>query len=96
MIIKPDGGEIRPITGIVDTGATFSLFPSYILNYFPDIKKIDHTIWGIMDSPECHLLSELACIDIIDPETYFTVTSLYEEIKKINIKKRNKNKIKNE
>ena len=96
MIIKPDGGEIRPITGIVDTGATFSLFPSYILNYFPDIKKIDYTIWGIMDSPECHLLSELACIDIIDPETYFTVTSLYEEIKKINIKKRNKNKIKNE
>ena len=64
LIIKPDGGEIRPITGIIDTGATFSLFPSYILNYFPDIKKIDHTIWRIMDSPECHLLSELACIDI--------------------------------
>ena len=33
---------------------------------------------------------------LIDPEMYFTVTSLYEEIKKINIKKRNKNKLKNE
>ena len=64
VIMKPDGGEIRPITGIIDTGAIFSLFPSYILNYFPEINKISHTIWGIMDSPECHLLAELACIDI--------------------------------
>lgn len=59
--ILKDGSELTPIKAIIDTGAILSLFPEYILAHYPGIKTEEHTLWGIVDSRECHLSAKLAC-----------------------------------
>lgn len=64
-LIKPDDTASTPIRAIVDTGAVFSLFPGYLLNDYPKIRTEDHTLWGIVDIPECHIKAKLAKVPII-------------------------------
>ena len=59
-----DGTELTPIKAIVDTGAILSLFPQKLLNFYPGLETVDHTLWGIVDSAECHLSSKLANINV--------------------------------
>ena len=64
VFLLPDGSESFPITGIIDTGASFSLFPQRILDEFPGVRTEDHTLWGIVDAPECHVHAKLAVVNI--------------------------------
>ena len=63
--IRPDTSRSTPIRAIIDTGAVFSLFPENLLDDYPNIKTENHTLWGIIDTPECHITTKLAKIPII-------------------------------
>lgn len=64
-LIKPDNTTTTPIRAIVDTGAVFSLFPGYLLDDYPTIRTVSHTLWGIVDVPECHITAKLAKVPIV-------------------------------
>lgn len=63
--VKSDKSLGPPLRAIVNTGAIISLFPGYLLNEYPDIQTENHTLWGIVDTPECHLTTKLAKVPII-------------------------------
>ena len=64
IFIKPDGTSSFPLRGIIDTGAILSLFPMKFLAFYPDLPTEDHTLWGIVDTPECHIQAKLGVIPI--------------------------------
>lgn len=49
---------------ILDTGAPFSLFSSEILALLEPTDLIPHTVYGIVNRPECQLGSQLGKINI--------------------------------
>jgi hypothetical protein len=64
VFIKEDHSLSLPVKGIIDTGAILSLFPMKYLDFYPSINTEDHTLWGIVDAPECHLQAKLASVNI--------------------------------
>ncbi len=63
--IKADNTSTIAIDTIIDTGAILSLFPETILDDFPGIEYEEHTLWGIIDAPECYLTTKLAVVPIV-------------------------------
>ncbi len=84
--IKPDSSSTIAIDAIFDTGAIFSLFPGTLLNEYPDIKYETHTLWGIVDAPECQVKTRMATVPIklIDNEgnesPILTILGAFSEI----------------
>lgn len=64
-IINSDKSRTIPIKAIVDTGATFSLFPDYLLKGLTGIMTVEHTVSGILDIPECHIRTQLCLISVV-------------------------------
>ena len=62
--VGTDGIESNPVSAIVDTGALISLFPITFLQYYPGLKVLDHTLWGIVDAPECHVQAKIGVVEI--------------------------------
>lgn len=51
--------------GIIDTGATISIFPGEILALLDDkFPTQTHTMWGIVNKKECQIIVDLAEISI--------------------------------
>lgn len=50
--------------GIIDTGATVSIFPGEILDEL-NLKNLEyHTMWGIVNKKECQIIVDLAEVSI--------------------------------
>ena len=64
IFVASDGRELIPIDAIIDTGAILSLFPKSVLSSYHNIVTEDHTLWGIVDTPECQVPAKLAKVTI--------------------------------
>ncbi|MHA1264261.1 MAG: hypothetical protein ACTSRS_03420 [Candidatus Helarchaeota archaeon] len=58
------GNEVLSTQAIFDTGAPFSIIPASFLELFGSIHLISHTIWGIVNKPECHIKADFANITL--------------------------------
>ena len=61
-LLDQDKRLVLTLDTILDTGAILSLLPKTFLRYYPDLITISHTIWGIVDSPECLINAEIGVI----------------------------------
>jgi len=57
--------EVLSTQAIFDTGAPFSMIPASFLKLFSPIHSISHSIWGIVNKPECHIKADLANITLM-------------------------------
>lgn len=63
--ITSNNAALIPIDAIIDTGAIISLFPGVLLEEFPEIPYEEHTLWGIVNAPECQIKAKIAVVDVI-------------------------------
>ena len=56
-LLNDDKKSVLSLDTLLDTGAILSLLPKAFLRYYPDLTTVSHTIWGIVDSPECLIIT---------------------------------------
>lgn len=62
--LSSEDDSIFLVNALFDTGAPFSLFPISFLEQIKTQLTLPHTIWGIINTPECQLEAEITRVPI--------------------------------
>ncbi len=68
--VLPDGSESPPFDAIVDTGAVISLFHESWLPLLQIAHLEPHTLYGVVNLPECRIASQLGRVNITLEDDY--------------------------